>query len=104
MPKSGEIQQFVNCRILYDHQIIREDLWVRDGKILNPEKLIFDDRLAADYQIDCNNAIISPGFIDVQINGECICCGQEEYTNYTSFYRIPSDQFDDLHYHYTWPW
>ena len=72
MSGKGDIKQFVNCRILYDHQIIREDLWVRDGKILNPEKLFFDDRLAADYQIDCNNAIISPGFIDVQINGKYV--------------------------------
>ncbi|XP_009322518.1 PREDICTED: putative N-acetylglucosamine-6-phosphate deacetylase [Pygoscelis adeliae] len=46
-----------------------EDLWVREGKILNPEKLFFDEKGSADIQLDCKNSIIAPGFIDVQING-----------------------------------
>ncbi|XP_053493770.1 N-acetylglucosamine-6-phosphate deacetylase [Ictalurus punctatus] len=63
------ITQFVNCRILRDHRLEREDLWVRDGKILNPEKLFFDEQGFADRKVDCGNKIIAPGFIDVQING-----------------------------------
>ncbi|KAL2100885.1 hypothetical protein ACEWY4_002646 [Coilia grayii] len=63
------ITQFINCRILRDHKIQREDLWVREGKILDPEKLFFDEQGFADQRIDCNNKIIAPGFIDVQING-----------------------------------
>ncbi|KFW92624.1 Putative N-acetylglucosamine-6-phosphate deacetylase, partial [Phalacrocorax carbo] len=47
----------------------REDLWVREGKILNPEKLFFDEKGFADIQLDCKDSIIAPGFIDVQING-----------------------------------
>ncbi|KAJ7397132.1 N-acetylglucosamine-6-phosphate deacetylase isoform X1 [Pitangus sulphuratus] len=47
----------------------REDLWVREGKILNPEKLFFDEKGSADVQLDCKGSIIAPGFIDVQING-----------------------------------
>ncbi|KFP80689.1 Putative N-acetylglucosamine-6-phosphate deacetylase, partial [Acanthisitta chloris] len=47
----------------------REDLWVREGKILNPEKLFFDEKGSADIQLDCKDSIIAPGFIDVQING-----------------------------------
>ncbi|KAK1785671.1 hypothetical protein P4O66_019015 [Electrophorus voltai] len=46
-----------------------EDLWVREGKILNPEKLFFDEQGFADHKVDCGNKIIAPGFIDVQING-----------------------------------
>ncbi|KAI5627298.1 N-acetylglucosamine-6-phosphate deacetylase, partial [Silurus asotus] len=46
-----------------------EDLWVRDGKILNPEKLFFEEQGFADRKVDCGNKIIAPGFIDVQING-----------------------------------
>lgn len=65
----GTIVQFVNCRILYKGAIIREDFWVRDGKILNPEKLFYDEKKKAHVQIDCKNLIISAGFIDVQING-----------------------------------
>ncbi|XP_066432534.1 N-acetylglucosamine-6-phosphate deacetylase isoform X2 [Eleutherodactylus coqui] len=63
------IVQFRNCRILRDHKLQWEDLWVRQGKILNPEKLFFDEKGAADAQVDCQGRIIAPGFIDVQING-----------------------------------
>lgn len=52
----------------------REDLWVRDGKILNPEKLFFDEKGSADIQLDCKDSIITPGFIDVQINGTVKPC------------------------------
>ncbi|XP_053813957.1 N-acetylglucosamine-6-phosphate deacetylase isoform X4 [Vidua chalybeata] len=65
----ASIVQFTNCRILRDHQLQREDLWVREGKILNPEKLFFDEKGSADVQLDCKDSIIAPGFIDVQING-----------------------------------
>uniref|UniRef100_A0A8C6ZVQ0 N-acetylglucosamine-6-phosphate deacetylase n=1 Tax=Nothoprocta perdicaria TaxID=30464 RepID=A0A8C6ZVQ0_NOTPE len=63
------IFQFTNCRILRNHELQREDLWVREGKILNPEKLFFDEKASADIQLDCKDSIIAPGFIDVQING-----------------------------------
>lgn len=65
----NEIIQFVNCRILYKGEIIKEDFWVRNGIILNPEIIFFTERKAADKKIDCKNLIISPGFIDLQING-----------------------------------
>lgn len=50
--------------------VCSEDLWVREGKILNPEKLFFDEEGFADHKVDCKNKIIAPGFIDVQINGK----------------------------------
>lgn len=62
--------QFKNCRILRNHKIYWDDLWVRDGKIVDPEKIFFDERKPADIQIDCQGNIIAPGFIDVQINGK----------------------------------
>lgn len=65
----GPLYQFVNCQLLRDHQLIKDDLWVRNGKILDPEKLFFDERVTADIQINCKGNIIAPGFIDVQING-----------------------------------
>lgn len=61
--------QFKNCRILVDHELIWEDLWCQGGKIVNPEKVFFDEKVSADVQIDCHGSIISPGYIDVQING-----------------------------------
>ncbi|XP_078519151.1 N-acetylglucosamine-6-phosphate deacetylase [Lissotriton helveticus] len=63
------IVQFTNCSILKDHQLHREDLWVREGKVLNPEKLFFDEKGSADIQLDCQGSIVAPGFIDTQING-----------------------------------
>uniref|UniRef100_A0A0B7A4D6 N-acetylglucosamine-6-phosphate deacetylase n=1 Tax=Arion vulgaris TaxID=1028688 RepID=A0A0B7A4D6_9EUPU len=36
---------------------------------MNPEPLFFDERVVADHRIDCHNMIISPGLIDVQLNG-----------------------------------
>ncbi|XP_053220696.1 N-acetylglucosamine-6-phosphate deacetylase [Podarcis raffonei] len=61
--------QFTNCWILKNHELQRDDLWVREGKILNPEKLFFDEKKPADIQLDCKGSILAPGFIDVQING-----------------------------------
>ncbi|XP_028455371.1 N-acetylglucosamine-6-phosphate deacetylase [Perca flavescens] len=63
------ITQFINCRILRDHRLHRDDLWVREGKVLDPEKLFFDEKGYADKRVDCEGSIIAPGFIDVQING-----------------------------------
>ena len=67
--KDTELVQFVNCKILRDHEIITEDLWVRSGKIVNPEKVFFDEKVEASKKIDCQGCIIAPGFIELQING-----------------------------------
>ncbi|XP_035734323.1 N-acetylglucosamine-6-phosphate deacetylase-like isoform X1 [Vespa mandarinia] len=63
------LKQFHNCNILRDGKIINEDLWVRDGKIINPEKIFYDEKILPDCRIDCQGALISPGYIDLQING-----------------------------------
>lgn len=44
---SHRLIKFKNCRILRAHKIIREDLWVRNGKIINPEKVFFDEKRQA---------------------------------------------------------
>lgn len=71
MPKltKGTLKEFYDCRILRGGKILNENLWVRDGKIIDPEKIFFEEKLQPDIRINCNNSIISPGFIDVQING-----------------------------------
>lgn len=61
--------QFINCRQLKNHEIIKEDFWVRNGIIIDPEKIFFDEKVSASIKYDCKNLIISPGFIDLQING-----------------------------------
>ncbi|KAH3843348.1 N-acetylglucosamine-6-phosphate deacetylase-like [Dreissena polymorpha] len=67
--REGFIYQYRNCVILRDHKLQKEDLWVRDGKIINPEKLFYVEKKKADIQINCHGSIIAPGYIDVQING-----------------------------------
>lgn len=42
---------------------------MREGRILDPEKLFFDEKGYADIHVDCEGSIVAPGFIDVQING-----------------------------------
>ncbi|XP_043659277.1 N-acetylglucosamine-6-phosphate deacetylase [Drosophila teissieri] len=66
---SHRLLQFTNCRLVRGHQIIHEDLWVRDGRIVNPEPVFFDEQAKAHCRIDCGGAIIAPGYIDLQING-----------------------------------
>ncbi|XP_059169326.1 N-acetylglucosamine-6-phosphate deacetylase-like [Physella acuta] len=66
---AGYLYQYTNCHILRGGKIIREDLWIRDGKIMDPEILFYVEKVNADKKIDCKNMIISPGFIDVQLNG-----------------------------------
>ncbi|KAL3265656.1 hypothetical protein HHI36_009860 [Cryptolaemus montrouzieri] len=63
------LKQFYNCRILRNHEIIDDHLWVRGGKIIDPEGVFFDEKVPADIRIDCHGLIIAPGFIDLQING-----------------------------------
>lgn len=63
------VVQFVNCRLVYKGEIIKDDFWIRDGKILNPEDLFYGEKVSAALQIDCNDLLIAPGFIDAQLNG-----------------------------------
>lgn len=74
--------QFVNCRLIRNHQIVHDDLYVRDGKILNPEKLFFDEKISADSVIDCHGALIAPGYIDLQFNGEITLNNNPNYSNH----------------------
>lgn len=55
--------------MIRNHQLIVDDFWVRHGKIIDPEPVFFDQKIKSHKQIDCDGAIIAPGFIDIQING-----------------------------------
>lgn len=44
---ASKLIKFKNCRILREHKIIKEDLWVRGGKIVDPEKVFFDEKRQA---------------------------------------------------------
>ncbi|XP_064074308.1 N-acetylglucosamine-6-phosphate deacetylase isoform X2 [Vanessa tameamea] len=66
--KSG-LTRFHNCYILRNSKIIKEDLWIRDGKIVNPEQVFYVEQVEADVTVNCENSLIAPGFIDIQNNG-----------------------------------
>ncbi|CEF68334.1 Putative N-acetylglucosamine-6-phosphate deacetylase [Strongyloides ratti] len=68
-PNLGKLIQFTNCKILLGQNIVESDLWTLDGKIIDGRKVFFDQKKYADIQVNCKGLIISPGFIDVQING-----------------------------------
>lgn len=70
MTNNNPLTQFTNCRLLRDHLLTTVDLWVRNGRIVDPEKVFFDEQRLADRTIDCGGSIISAGFIDLQINGK----------------------------------
>jgi len=63
------IVRLTNCQLLRDHVLTTDDLWVRDGVIIDPSPIFYQERLQADTVVDCNGCIIAPGFIDLQING-----------------------------------
>jgi len=64
------VTKYFNCNILKDGKILANDLWVVDGQIANPEIIFYDKKKIPDIEIDCLGSLISPGFIDLQINGQ----------------------------------
>ncbi|KAG7154435.1 N-acetylglucosamine-6-phosphate deacetylase-like [Homarus americanus] len=45
------IYQFINCRLVRRGRIVKDDFWVRGGKILNPEPVFYVEKLQADVKV-----------------------------------------------------
>ncbi|KAG2228485.1 hypothetical protein INT48_008653 [Thamnidium elegans] len=70
MEPKGKITKIVNGRILLDHKIVEDSyIWIQDGKIIDAFHSFFDNHQEPDTIIDAQGCIISPGYIDLQING-----------------------------------
>ena len=67
--KDTSLIQFRNCRIFIDKKLVNRDLWVKDGKIIDAEKLFFEKNSTAGHFVDCGGRILAPGFIDLELNG-----------------------------------
>ena len=69
--RSTGVIKFTNCRLVKGNNLIDEDLWISSvtGKIVNGQETIYGNRTAPDRVIDLGGRILSPGFIDVQLNG-----------------------------------
>lgn len=62
---TDEVILFHNCRVLRNERLVRDELWVHKGRIISSE----EGRTHPHRSINCENRIIAPGFIDIQING-----------------------------------
>ncbi|KIJ33086.1 carbohydrate esterase family 9 protein [Sphaerobolus stellatus SS14] len=72
MPTANSLVCFTNCKLaLEDGSIVQRDLWIDEEKgiIVDAQKTFFEDGRRPDTIIDVGGSIISPGLIDVQING-----------------------------------
>ncbi len=70
-PSSGSITKFTNCRLVKSNELVEQDLWVSSitGKILQSQQEFYGHYTTPDRVIDLGGRIISPGLIDVQLNG-----------------------------------
>lgn len=64
------IIRFKNVKLIKNGRLVVDDLWIQDDIIINPEPLFFEQQKEADIVVDCQRAIIAPGYIDLQINGK----------------------------------
>ncbi|XP_065886507.1 N-acetylglucosamine-6-phosphate deacetylase-like [Dysidea avara] len=65
----GKVVRLKNVRIVRGGELSKDELWIQDGRIINPQKYFFDVKKRADEEIDCQGFIIAPGLIDIQFNG-----------------------------------
>ena len=67
------VVQFTNARVFLRGRVRHEDLWVRDGRVIDPRPRFWEaqsrNEFSAELIVDCGGAILSPGFLDIQING-----------------------------------
>ncbi|KAF2244012.1 carbohydrate esterase family 9 protein [Trematosphaeria pertusa] len=68
--RSGVIK-FTNCLLVKGKELVNDDLWVSSatGKILNGQEILYGQRTAPDSIVDLGGRILSPGLMDVQLNG-----------------------------------
>ena len=67
--------------------MLNDQVWVKDGKIIDPHEAFYVKKLLPQRIIDCKGAILAPGFIDLQINGKLITSGDLHLQLCSFFYR-----------------
>lgn len=66
----ASVTRYTNCKVVCNGDVLPGDVWVREGKIINPTDLFYGLKKLPDTVVDCRGLIVSPGFVDIQINGE----------------------------------
>lgn len=72
IPSSRDlITKFTNCRLVKGNELVEQDLWVSSGsgKIIRSQEAFYSQLAVPDETIDLGGRIVSPGLIDVQLNG-----------------------------------
>jgi N-acetylglucosamine-6-phosphate deacetylase len=72
IPSARErITKFTNCRLVRGAELVWQDLWVSSGsgKIVRSQEVFYGENIVPDVTVDLGGRIISPGMIDVQLNG-----------------------------------
>ncbi|KAI0039383.1 carbohydrate esterase family 9 protein [Auriscalpium vulgare] len=72
MSSSNGLTCFTNCLLpLEDGSLVEKDLWIdeRRGVLLDSQKTFFERKERPARIIDLQGNILSPGFLDIQING-----------------------------------
>ncbi|KRY93238.1 putative N-acetylglucosamine-6-phosphate deacetylase [Trichinella pseudospiralis] len=67
--QSTDLVCYKNCRLLRNGNLLNDDLWIQNGLVVDPQRHFYNDKTEANYVFDCENLILAPGFIDIQING-----------------------------------
>ncbi|KAK3384348.1 carbohydrate esterase family 9 protein [Lasiosphaeria ovina] len=69
-PGNG-ITKLTNCRLVRGSDLVWDDIWVSSatGKILRSQSTFYDELILPDETIDLGGRIVSPGFIECQLNG-----------------------------------
>ena len=73
MSREGLIACYKGGLLPSGNDLVQEDVWVRDGKIVQAQHLFFREKRSPDFVFDCSEHLLAPGFIDIQINGVCVC-------------------------------
>ncbi|KAK5939667.1 N-acetyl-glucosamine-6-phosphate deacetylase [Knufia obscura] len=68
---TAKITKLTNGHLLKDGQLTLSDLWISSetGKIISPQSAFYGSGSTPDTVIDLKGKIVSPGFIEVQLNG-----------------------------------
>lgn len=74
MVDSARVVRYKNARVVKSGKplSIIDELWVQEGKIIDPQKYFYDVSKRADEEVDCKGMILAPGYIDIQCNGTCV--------------------------------
>ena len=68
--------RFTNGRVVRGDELVWGDVWSQDGVVVCPETLFWSAASSAALVhevVDCGGCIVSPGLVDIQING-CFGC------------------------------